>query len=57
MQRKQKNHKAILFFKKADWNKLRNILPHIPWHIAFENNDINKCWTMWKDLLLAAVDD
>jgi hypothetical protein len=43
--------------KRADWNGLRNLLVHTPWHLVSLEEEVNNCWLQWKDLFQAAVDD
>ncbi len=45
------------FYKKADWNKLCNLLDAVPLDLSLQEVDINSKWQMWKDLLMSAVDN
>lgn len=53
----RKSQKLLYCYGKADWNHLRSLLSHIPWHCAFFDNDMNQNWACWKDLLFTAVDE
>ena len=48
--------KKYYSFKKAEWNKLKDLL-HTPWHCVSVDDNIDESWIAWKDFLLAAIDD
>lgn len=49
--------KKYYSFKKAEWNKLKDLLLHTPWHCVSVDDNIDESWIAWKDFLLAAIDD
>ena len=53
----RRSEKLAYSFRKADWEHLRNLLNHTPWHCAFLEDNIDLVWSAWSDLLLPAVDE
>ena len=53
----RKSQKLLYCYGKVDWDHLRSLLSHIPWHCAFFDSKINHNWACWKDLLFTAVDE
>lgn len=53
----RKPQKQYYSFKNAEWNNLKDLLLHIPWHCAPADDNIENSWITWKDFLLTAADD
>ena len=47
--------RTLYNYKKADFNAFREVLPHIPWDIVSDDDDIEYSWCLWKDLFFSAV--
>ena len=53
----RKSRRQFYCYKRADWNKLKELLSLTPWELAWDDEVINNSWLAWKDLLLTAIDE
>ena len=54
---KRKSLKLKYFYKNANWAQLKETLSFIPWQCAFLDDNIDRNWEAWTDLLFTVVDD
>ena len=54
---KRKSLKLKYFYKNANWAQLKETLSFIPWQCAFLDDNIDRNWEAWTDLLFTVIDD
>ncbi|XP_068723999.1 uncharacterized protein [Montipora capricornis] len=48
--------RVVYNFKKGDFDSLRTLLKSTSFNDIFQNNDIETCWSTWKQRFIEAVD-
>ena len=48
--------RVVYNFKKGDFDSLRTLLNSTSFDDIFQNNDIETCWSTWKQRFIEAVD-
>ena len=54
--RPRKSKKLVYAYRKADWEYLKSLFSHTPWHCAYFDDNLDDNWQAWLDLFFAAVD-
>ena len=54
--RPRKSKKLVYAYRKADWEHLKSLFSHTPWHCAYFDDNLDDNWQAWLDLFFAAVD-
>ena len=54
--RPRKSKKLVYTYRKTDWEHLKSLFSHTPWHCAYFDENLDDNWQAWLDLFFAAVD-
>ena len=50
------HHRRMYNFKKADFDKFRDMLCSTPWDCCFLTDSLDECWENFKDIFLSVAD-
>ena len=51
--RPRKSKKLVYAYRKADWEHLKSLFSHTPWHCAYFDDNLDENWQAWLDLFFA----